>query len=255
MKKIVLLGFLVALGMVGIGCTRGEVSDGSNGVGIGIGMGPNPGPWHPGYPGDNNPYPPNDNNPDYPNDPWPQDPNYPSDPYPPSQPTPPRRPVRPPGSHCDRLGCWDPNKPNFVTYATLKVANSKAADKLVSKYGIPKSSALKIAAAFANVRAQGTDAYLAIGLTERDLKAMMSRQLPSDETVRRSAVQLGLSEKLSRHLLTGMMLSFFAQASNVNSPYWKYCQMGGHWKTDKNRSCSQLHWSGCSPQTGAKLCY
>lgn len=257
MKKIVFLGVLIALGIATTGCSRGEVSDGSNGVGIGIGMGPNPGPWPQPLPRD--PYIPEEPMPEDPQkpDPWPPDPADPNPPIsnpphnPPSNPSPPvRRPRRPPGSHCDRLGCWDPNQPNFVVLST-----SSAAKNLVAKYGIPKTSAVRIASAFANVRSQGLNAYLAIGLTERDFKGMMNRQLPSDEAVRRAAGKLGLSEAQSRNLLISMMRSFWAQAANVNSAYWKYCQMGGYWKTDRNRSCSKLHWPGCSPQTGAKLCY
>lgn len=256
MKKMLLTGLLVVLGIAATGCTRGEVSDGSNGVGVGIGIG-YPDPWHPGYPGDRHPSDP------YPNDPWPSDPNYPNEPNDPIEnpskpyPAPPARgPRRPPGSHCDRLGCWDPNSPNFVNFAASGSSNlSKNTAKLEAKYGLPRSAAAKVAAAFNNVRAQGMKAYLSIGLTESDFKAMMNRQLPSDEAVQRSASKLGLSEKQSRQVLTAMMRSFWAQAANVNSPYWKYCQMGGHWKTDQNRSCSKLHWPGCSPQTGAKLCY
>lgn len=244
MKKILFSSLLVALGLAATGCTRGEVSDGSNGVGVGIGIG-YPDPWHPGYPGDDEPWP---------SDPYPQDPIYdPTEPYP----APPARgPRRPPGSHCDRLGCWDPNAPNFVNLGATASSNlSKNTAKLESKYGLPRSAAAKVAGAFNNVRAQGMEAYLAIGLTEKDFKTMMNRQLPSDEAVQRSASRLGLSEKQSRQVLTAMMRSFWTQAENVNSPYWKYCQMGGHWKTDQNRSCSELHWPGCSPQTGAKLCY
>ncbi|KYG64056.1 hypothetical protein AZI86_14725 [Bdellovibrio bacteriovorus] len=243
MKKMLLTGLLVVLGIAATGCTRGEVSDGSNGVGVGIGIG-YPDPWHPGYPGDRYPNDP------YPNDPWPSEP---TEPYP----APPARgPVRPPGSNCDRLGCWDPNSPNFVNFAASSSSNlSKNTAKLEAKYGLPRSAAARIANAFNNVRAQGMESFLSIGLTEKDFKAMMKRQLPSDEAVQRAAGKLGLSEKQSRQVLTAMMRSFWAQAANVNSPYWKYCQMGGHWKTDQNRSCSKLHWPGCSPQTGAQLCY
>lgn len=247
MKKMLLTGLLVVLGIAATGCTRGEVSDGSNGVGIGIGIG-YPDPWRPGYPDDRYPNDP------YPNDPWPSDPSDPIDTPTRPYPAPPGRgPRRPPGSHCDRLGCWDPNSPNFVNFATA--SSSKAADKLIAKYGVPRPAAVKIAAAFGNVRAQGMNAYLAIGLTENDFKVMMNRRLPADDAFQRSAAKLGISEKQARQLLTAMMRSFWAQADDVNSPYWKYCQMGGHWKTDQNRSCSKLFWPGCSPKTGAKLCY
>jgi hypothetical protein len=252
MKKILLSSLLISFVIWGAGCTNGEISDGSNGVGIGIGVGPRPTPWPPYEtwpPGPNDPgYGDGHDNPGYPD--WPNDPN---DPYDPPQRPPHKEPVRPPGKNCDRLGCWDPN---FVASVSSVEANAASgADKLVAKYGIPASAAKIIARSFNNAHLEGLDAYYEMGLTQSDFKAMMNRKLPSDETVKRASVKLGLSEKQSRDLLTAMMRNFFAQATNVNSPYWKYCQMGGHWKTDQNRSCAKLSWPGCSPENGAKFCY
>lgn len=158
---------------------------------------------------------------------------------------------RPPRRHprCDRWGCWDGL--NQVQAAQ----NASDVSNLASKYQIPVSSAAKITQAFANSEVQGLDAFRAMGLTDKDFKAMMNHQLPSDTAVKTAAQKLDLSEQKGRQLLTAMMREFNAQAANVKSEYWQYCMSEGSWKTDRNRSCSNVNWPGCSPQTGAKFCY
>lgn len=254
-KAIAVVLLLASTAVFTVGCTAGDVRSGSRGVGVGIGAGD---PWYPGWPGPREPEQPW---PDYPQ-PYPEDPNYPeigqpNDPTLPNEPTPPRRPVRPPGAHCDKWGCWDPANPNSVvaTWEGGTWAASSVSTRLAKKYGIPMAAANRISQSFANVDAKGMDAFYAMGLTEKDMKGFMQRRLPSEESIKSVAGKLGLTEAKARAVLTQMMREFYRQANNVKSDYWQRCMSSGHWKTDKNQSCSKTYWNGCSPAQGAQFCY
>lgn len=248
MKKAIAVVLLMASTAVfTVGCTAGDVRSGSRGVGVGIGAGD---PWYPGWPG-----------PRQPERPWPEDPGYPDIGAPEESPhtpnDPPRRPVRPPGSHCDKWGCWDPTQPNSVvsTWEASTLASSTVSTRLSKKYQIPLSAANKISKSFADVNAKGMEAFYAMGLTEEDMKGFMKRRLPAESSIKTASVKLGMSEQKTQKMLTQMMREFFAQASNVKSEYWQRCMTDGHWKTDRNQSCSQTFWPGCSPEKGAQFCY
>lgn len=161
-----------------------------------------------------------------------------------------RRHRRPPRHHrprCDRWGCWgDMN---------AQANNSAEVSRLASKYQIPVTSATKITQAFANAESQGLSAFRAMGLADKDFKAMMNYEMPSDAAVKNASDKLDLSQQQGRQLLVAMMKEFRSQASDVNSEYWAYCTSAGKWKTDRNSSCANTNWPGCSPQTGAKFCY
>ncbi|MBS1971662.1 MAG: hypothetical protein JSU04_15225 [Bdellovibrionales bacterium] len=133
-------------------------------------------------------------------------------------------------------------------------ANSDA-QKFADKHGVSLDVAKKIQKAFAGLPAQGMSSFKSIGLGKSDLKAIAKHDLPSVEGIRQMAAKLDMSEAQARDLLVSINKDFAAQASNVNSSYWKSCMKDGEWSTPQNSFCQQSSWNGCSPATGASMCY
>jgi hypothetical protein len=134
------------------------------------------------------------------------------------------------------------------------VANSDA-KKFADRYGIRFEAAKKIQMAFAGLPDSGLASFDAIGLGKADLKAIAKHNLPSADSIKQMAEKLDMSEAQTRDLLVNVNRDFQARSANVNSYYWQSCMEGGQWSTPQNSSCQQANWSGCSPATGASLCY
>lgn len=133
-------------------------------------------------------------------------------------------------------------------------ADSKLAD-FSQKYHISTTAAAKIQNAFANGQKEGTKAFAAIGLTQNDLRTIASRSLPGNDSIAAMAQTLDLPESKAKVLLQDLIQEFSAQAADVNSNYWQSCKAKGSWKTPQNASCQKESWEGCSPATGASLCF
>jgi hypothetical protein len=137
---------------------------------------------------------------------------------------------------------------------SLQTSATKASP-LALKYGISNTAAAKIEKAFGGVKTQGVASFANIGLTKGDLKDISKRELPESSSIKAVAAKLDMSEAQSRDLIKDMIREFDAQASNSASPYWKSCMAKGKWRTPQNFYCKNTAWNGCSPQTGASLCY
>jgi len=126
---------------------------------------------------------------------------------------------------------------------------------LAAKYKISNAAAAKIKNAFDGVKTKGVASFASIGLTKGDLKDISKRELPESSSIKAVADKLDMSEAQSRDLIKDMIKEFDTQASNAASPYWKSCMGKGKWRTPQNLYCKKTAWNGCSPQTGATLCY
>lgn len=240
MKKFVLAGVLASTMFLNAGCEPEEVAAGAVGVAIGIGIGSaleedrNPPPRHP-------------------------------------RPGRPHRPGRPGYGHGGGYGggyggghhgggygggYYDNGYYSADGMAVMSTAKTSSKVKnFAQRHNISVNAATKIERSFKNVNSQGIAAFSPIGLGETDLKQIMQRRLPSADSLARVAKNLDMSQAQARDLVKYMIMDFDAEASDVTSPYWKSCMAKGKWKTPQNRSCKKTFWSGCSPETGATLCY
>jgi hypothetical protein len=98
-------------------------------------------------------------------------------------------------------------------------------------------------------------AFQAIGLNDQAVHAIMNMSTPDEDSVNAMSQSLNISAAQSHHLLQTLVGEFQVAAADGQSNYWKSCQAKGQWKTPQNASCSNPTWSGCSPETGATLCY
>jgi hypothetical protein len=124
-----------------------------------------------------------------------------------------------------------------------------------NKHQIPVAAAAKIETAFENVNERGLAAFGSVGLNEGAIQNIVNASLPTQDTVNSVATALEISAVQSQSLLQTLVNDFRNQASNGNSTYWKACQATGHWKTPQNANCGDVSWNGCSPDTGATVCY
>jgi len=232
MKKIILMSLIASTMFFNAGCDSGDVAAGVIGVGIGLGIGAAAGGYDNGY---------HDGYHDGRRDDWHGGWGY----------------GPPPRYHgCDRYRCYD---------AVVKIdgADQLVADNAVDpqvaafaqKYNVSNEASAKINDAFTNVQTQGLNSFASIGLNSSDLNAIAQRSLPSTDAIKTMAQKLDMSEAQSKDLLQSMITEFGQQAANVQSTYWKSCMAKGSWKTPQNLYCTSTAWNGCSPETGATLCY
>lgn len=127
--------------------------------------------------------------------------------------------------------------------------------RFAAKYNISKSTAQKLKNAFDGAEVHGLDSFKSIGLDKRDLRAIASYQLPDRRSIHDFAEKLNLSDSQAIDLLQTMNRQFEKQVSNVKSYYWQTCMADGAWKTPQSNFCQSTSWNGCSPKTGATLCY
>lgn len=123
------------------------------------------------------------------------------------------------------------------------------------KYNISTDAAMKIQKAFVDVEVKGTESFATIGLSKKDLRTIAKRELPASSSIKSMADKLDISEAQSRDLIKDLIKEFDVQASNITSPYWQSCMGKGKWRTPQNLYCKNTAWNGCSPETGATLCY
>lgn len=126
--------------------------------------------------------------------------------------------------------------------------------EFAQRHKISLDAAQQIQDAFEASSTQGLDSFEQIGLDKTALTAIAQRSLPSAESMSSLAAKLDLSKSDATRLVQSLITDFEAQASNVESDYWKACMAKGTWKTPQNLSCSQTFWAGCAPATGATLC-
>jgi hypothetical protein len=143
----------------------------------------------------------------------------------------------------------------YYTADLEEMAAKSDAQRFANKHHIGIDTATKIQKAFTDLPTKGLGSFASIGLGKSDLKALAQKDLPSTEGIKNMADKLDMSQAQARDLLVSMTKDFEAQASNVDSSYWKSCMQDGKWKTPQNASCQSLSANGCSPQTGASMCY
>lgn len=136
----------------------------------------------------------------------------------------------------------------------VAAANTKAT-QFADKYNISVDAAKKIQKAFDGVEQNGLASFQSIGLTKSDVKAIAKHDLPSTEGIKNMAAKLDMSEAQTRDMLVSVNKDFEASAANGNSEYWRSCMQEGEWSTPQNASCTSANSNGCSPSTGATLCY
>jgi hypothetical protein len=132
---------------------------------------------------------------------------------------------------------------------------NKLAKNFADKHGISVDAAKKIQKAFDGLESNGLASLSTIGLNKADMKAMVRHNLPASSSIARIADKLDMSQAQARDLLLSLDRDFSAKAANIHSNYWQTCMQGGHWSTPQNRSCQSASERGCSPATGASMCY
>jgi hypothetical protein len=144
---------------------------------------------------------------------------------------------------------------NLVAESVAMNDESNLAETFAAKHHISVDAAKKIQTAFAEVPDKGLESFSSIGLKKSDLTALASHSLPSADTITAMSAKLNLSEAQTRDMLVSVNQDFTQQAADVNSDYWQSCMDDGAWKTPENSFCQQTSWEGCSPETGASMCY
>lgn len=157
-----------------------------------------------------------------------------------------RRPPR--YRECGRYGCYEAS-------VDLNLETDPQVVEFAQRHQISLASAELVQEAFAKVPTEGLKSFERIGLNEKDIKSISVRSMPRREAISAMATKLDMSETQARDLIQGIIADFDAQASNIESEYWQACMAKGRWKTPQNASCSKTFWNGCSPETGATLCY
>lgn len=140
---------------------------------------------------------------------------------------------------------------SLLQLASVNLGN----ESFAQKHDIPVEAGAKIQKAFANVGQSGLASFQAIGLNEKALDKIMSRELPEASAIQSMGAQLGLSPAKAQSLLQSLVSEFEQASSDSQSNYWQSCVAKGQWKTPQNAFCSNASWTGCSPETGATLCY
>lgn len=216
MKKIILSGLMVCTIFLNAGCNSSEIAAGIIGVAIGIGISS----------GDHDRH------------------HRPPERYPG-----PHRPTRPPAPprHCSGHRC-------YASAVTLPQMDAQLI-LFAERHQISLDVAQKIKTAFQNVSKDGLASFEQIGLNSAALRSISLRSLPKSEAYAAMARKLDISEAQARDIIKMAVADFDAQANDVESDYWQSCMGKGKWKTPQNSSCSKTNWTGCSPGTGATLCY
>jgi hypothetical protein len=229
MKKILITGLLISSVFFNVACDSDEIAAGAIGIGIGIGLGSlddgnhHDGGHHDGYGHDHD------------RGGWDHG-GYDGG--------------HGRGRHCNEYRCF-----NTASVEASSAAPQFAATSFAQKHGITPAAGAKIQQAFANVNQSGLASFQAIGLDESALKSIMNRSVPNSASVRAMSQELNISEAQSLTLLQNLVSEFDQQAADGTSAYWQSCQAKGQWKTPQNAHCTTGAWSGCSPETGATLCY
>lgn len=157
-----------------------------------------------------------------------------------------RRPPR--YRECGRYRCYEGT-------TQVNMETDPAVVEFAQRHQISLSAAEQIQTAFAKVSSEGLNSFQSVGLSEKDIRAISNRSLPKSESIAAMATKLDMSEAQARDLLKAMISDFDAQASDIESAYWQSCMAKGQWKTPQNASCKKTFWNGCSPETGATLCF
>ncbi len=251
MKKLIVIGALASVMLLNTGCEPEEIAAGAIGVAIGVGLA------NGGYES----HPPSHRPPVY-------------------NPAPPPPPVYP-GYGYDRPGYgngrpgYGHNGPGYgrgngrgnngrgnwsVDVKTRAATNVATISKdnvhnFAVRHGIRYEQAAKVSQAFAGVGSKGVNSFATVGLNEGDLKKIIRRKLPEQASLARVAAKLDMSEAQARDLMKFMIADFDAEASDINSDYWKSCMSKGKWKSQLTTFCSSAMTEGCSPKSGALYCY
>lgn len=156
-----------------------------------------------------------------------------------------RRPPR--YRECGRYRCYD-------AQVNLNLGTDPSVVEFAQAHKISLAAAEQVKAAFDGVNTKGLNSFATIGLNEKDIRAISNRRLPATESIAAMSVKLDMSQAQARDLLKEVIEDFDAQASNIQSTYWKSCMAKGKWKTPQNGYCTKTYWKGCAPETGATLC-
>lgn len=235
MKKVILVSLLVSSMFLNTACDDSEIAAGIIGVGIGIGIAA----------GSDHDHDHHHRRHDYDN-------GY--------------RDGHRDGYHDGRRDDWRRDHyppPRYRRYAAeIKLetpfdtkAVSSDVQAFAKEYGVSTEAAVKVKAAFDGVKANGLESFATIGLSKKDIRTIAKRDLPASSSIKTMADKLDISEAQSRDLIKDLIAEFDAQASDVASPYWSACMGKGRWRTPENLYCTNTAWKGCSPDTGASLCY
>lgn len=159
-------------------------------------------------------------------------------------------PHRPPPRYreCGRYGCYSAN-------LALDFAQDQKVVSFAQRHGVSLGVASQVQQAFDAVPQEGLAAFSRVGLNEKAIQAITLRTLPSESSIESLAQHLEMSNEEATGFLRRMVADFDVQASDVTSAYWQSCMAKGKWKTRENTNCKKSSWPGCSPETGATLCY
>lgn len=159
------------------------------------------------------------------------------------------------GRHYDRHHDRRRHRDRWILNEEMQATASSSTQAFAQRHNLPLSSATKIANAFNGLDSNGLASFATIGLNQKDLQAMAMNGMPEPASVQNMAGKLGISNGHARTLLTELNRKFAVASSNINSDYWQACMDKGTWRTPQNNYCRQTFWNGCSPETGARVCY
>lgn len=125
---------------------------------------------------------------------------------------------------------------------------------LASSFQFPDHGAERLWEALDRARHHDLSGVHRLGLTHEDLQTLATKKSLPAPKLDALARNLGTSPQNAQSFIREMAQEFQRQGRNLNSPLWRHCVTSGHWMTNRNRSCKDTLWNGCSPQTGATIC-
>ncbi len=123
------------------------------------------------------------------------------------------------------------------------------------RFGISFLAATKVVRAFSEASKGRMRAFWQLGFTEEDLIAQFNQQPADQSLIERLSINLDLDSESVTRLLEELSSGIVAQVAHSNSRLWQNCFKADVWQTLDTLSCRQRHAPGCSPETGAKLCF
>jgi hypothetical protein len=94
-----------------------------------------------------------------------------------------------------------------------------------------------------------------MGLTGEEIEAIINQNKISDSLVNRLATALNTTESNTRRFVKSLHQQIISQGESSRSHLWQACFSAGRWSTPEQSQCTSPFLKGCSPQTGAALCY
>lgn len=93
------------------------------------------------------------------------------------------------------------------------------------------------------------------GLKSEDIGSVLNNKPFTDARLEEFARFHGVSKHVAADKVEKIVSAFNEQRQRTDSVYWQTCIQSGKWATLENHSCEKTFWKGCSPETGATMCF